>query len=310
MDRPRNSPLRIGAWRVDPALGEISREGEALRLETRTLRTLLCLAERAGQVVGIDELLDEVWAGVIVTPDSVYQAIASLRRTLGDDPRHPAYIATVPRLGYRLVAAVEPLMDDAPAQPPAADFAPDSPPRLAAQRRRPWPWTIAALALALVLGLGSGYLSGAFDTFIPGRTATARSIAVAPFLDLTAAMDEEPFADGMTEELIDRLGRLPGLRVSARTNSFYFKHKRATIAEIARELHADYVLEGSVRKFGRTMRVTAQLVRASDGYLAWTGSYDRPASDILAVQDEIATEVIRALEAGTLGQPASAPSSS
>ncbi|MDO1529149.1 winged helix-turn-helix domain-containing protein [Fulvimonas sp. R45] len=297
MDRPRTTPLRIGAWRIDPSLGEISREGETLRLETRTLRTLLCLAERAGQVVGIDELLDEVWAGVIVTSDSVYQAIASLRRALGDDPRNPSYIATVPRLGYRLVAAVEPLVENAPA--PASAVAAPPPAR---KRRRLLPWAVAAVALALGL-IAFRYVSGALTAPLADRTAPTRSIAVMPFLDLTAAMDEEPFADGMTEELIDKLGRIPGLRVSARTDTFYFKHKRATIAEIARELHVDYVLEGSVRKSGRTMRVTTQLVRSGDGYLAWAGSYDRPASDILAVQDEIAAEVVRALRAGTLGQP-------
>lgn len=295
MDR-RHTPLRIGAWRVDPALGEISRDGETLRLETRTLRTLLCLAERAGQVVGIDELLDEVWAGVIVTPDSVYQAIAALRRALGDDPRDPAYIATVPRLGYRLVAEVAPWTDAAPAATAAASPAPAPLPTW----RRVLPWAVAGLALLLA---AVALRHVAFTTPPADRAAAPRSIAVMPFQDLTTAMDEEPFADGMTEELIDKLGRIPGLRVSARSDSFAFKRKRATIAEIARRLHVDYVLEGSVRKSGHTLRVTAQLVRSGDGYLAWAGSYDRPSSDILAIQDEIAAEVVRALETGTLGRP-------
>jgi len=104
--------LRIGEWCVDPAAGQIVRQGETARLEARTMRLLLCLAEHAGEVVSIEELLSEVWAGVIVTPDSVYQAVASLRRLLGDDPRRPVYIATVPRLGYRMVATVGPWMGD------------------------------------------------------------------------------------------------------------------------------------------------------------------------------------------------------
>ena len=103
--------LRIGEWRVDPALGQISRDGECTRLEARTMRLLLCLAEHAGQVVSIDDLLNEVWSGVIVTPDSVYQAVTSLRRVLGDDPKQPSYIATAPRLGYRMVAKVEPWVE-------------------------------------------------------------------------------------------------------------------------------------------------------------------------------------------------------
>jgi len=96
MNESAKFPLRIGAWRVDALAGEISRSGgEPVRLEARTLRLLLHLAARAGEVVSIDELLDRVWAGVIVTPDSVYQAVTSLRRQLGDDPKRPAYIATV-----------------------------------------------------------------------------------------------------------------------------------------------------------------------------------------------------------------------
>src|ERR1700722_16072715 len=115
-------PLRIGEWRVDPACGQISRNGENVRVDVRTMRLLLCLAERAGQIVSIDDLLTRVWSGVIVTQNSVYQAVASLRRLLGDDIKQPLYIETVPRLGYRMVAAVRPWADEppAPGSPPAA----------------------------------------------------------------------------------------------------------------------------------------------------------------------------------------------
>src|ERR1700683_2296369 len=99
MDQPSGTSLRIRAWRVTPASGQISREGETVRVEARTMRLLLCLAEHAGQVVSIDDLLAQVWTGVIVTPDSGYPAIRSLLRLLGDDAKQPAYIATVPRLG-------------------------------------------------------------------------------------------------------------------------------------------------------------------------------------------------------------------
>src|ERR1700678_3467666 len=100
--------LRIGTWCVNPISGQISRDGESARLEARTMRLLLCLADHAGEVVSIDDLLNQVWSGVMVSSDSVYQAVASLRRLLGDDPKQPAYIATVPRLGYRMVATVSP----------------------------------------------------------------------------------------------------------------------------------------------------------------------------------------------------------
>jgi TolB-like protein len=111
-----SSSLRIGAWRVEPALDQISKDGSTVKLERRAMQLLLCLAEHAGQVVSVEQLLDEVWAGVVVTPDSVYHAVAALRRILGDDTKEPTYIANVPRRGYRLVAPVTP--SQAPAVEP------------------------------------------------------------------------------------------------------------------------------------------------------------------------------------------------
>src|SRR5208282_1203885 len=116
MKPPTNTILRIGDWRFNPSSGELSRDGETTRLEARTMRLLLCLAERPGEVVSIEELLDQVWSGVTVSYDSVYQAVASLRRLLGDDPKQPSYIATVPRLGYRMVAKVSPWPDQSDVQ--------------------------------------------------------------------------------------------------------------------------------------------------------------------------------------------------
>lgn len=87
-----NCAIRIGAWRVDPTLNEMSRDGSTVKLERRLMQLLQCLAEHAGQVVSVEELLDRVWAGVVVTPDSVYHAVASLRRLLGDDTKEPTYI--------------------------------------------------------------------------------------------------------------------------------------------------------------------------------------------------------------------------
>src|SRR5713101_4030035 len=116
MERPTRTMLRVGDWCVNPKSGQISRNGETARVEVRTMRLLLCLAEHAGEVVSIDDLLTQVWSGVFVTQDSVYQSVASLRRLLGDDPKQPTYIATVPRLGYRLVATVSPWVDPSIAQ--------------------------------------------------------------------------------------------------------------------------------------------------------------------------------------------------
>jgi TolB-like protein/Tfp pilus assembly protein PilF len=127
-----------------------------------------------------------------------------------------------------------------------------------------------------------------------------KSIAVLPFADMSEKHDEEYFSDGMSEELIDMLSKIPELRVPARTSSFYFKDKPTTIADIAKALSVLYVLEGSVRKSGGVIRVTAQLIRADNGYHIWSETYDRKLDDVFKVQDEIAGSVVRALKVSLL----------
>ncbi|HUD53924.1 MAG TPA: winged helix-turn-helix domain-containing protein [Terracidiphilus sp.] len=307
---PPNSALRIGDWSVNQTTGQIVRGQESFRaqetdrLEARTLRLLLCLAERPGQIVSIDDLLTRVWPDVTVSPDSVYQAIASLRRQLGDDPRQPTYIATVPRLGYQMVASVSALPDlttDAAQGSVAAQTSPHPPPVLNSSHTRRKAAVPAAIAVALCLVLLAGFLihsraankNPAALSGIPVQTE--KSIAVLPFLDLTQGMKEEEFADGMTEELIDKLAKVPGLRVPPPTSSFVYKGKQVPIAEIARSLGVAYILDGSVRKDGTWVRIATRLVRADNGYVAWSETYDRPFKDILAIQDDIANAVTKAL---------------
>src|SRR5258708_37687449 len=111
MKSPDNPVFRIGAWRVDPALDEISNANETVKLEPQTMRLLVCLAEHAGGIVSVEQLLDQVWKEVIVTPNSVYHAVATLRRILGCDAKNPTYIANTLRRGYRLIAPVVPWVD-------------------------------------------------------------------------------------------------------------------------------------------------------------------------------------------------------
>jgi TolB-like protein/Tfp pilus assembly protein PilF len=131
----------------------------------------------------------------------------------------------------------------------------------------------------------------------------AHSIAVLPFTDMSEKKDQEYFADGMAEELIDMLTKVQDLRVPARTSSFYFKGKSEDIPTIARRLMVAHVLEGSVRKYGNHLRVTAQLVRADSGYHLWSQTYDRDLDDVFKVQDEIANAVVQALQISLMGGP-------
>jgi TolB-like protein/tetratricopeptide (TPR) repeat protein len=127
-----------------------------------------------------------------------------------------------------------------------------------------------------------------------------KSVAVLPFVDMSEKKDQEYFSDGLTEELIDMLTKVPDLRVPARTSSFYFKGKQTKIADIGKELSVAHILEGSVRKSGKTLRITAQLIRVDNGYHVWSQTYDRTLNDIFKVQDEIAGSVVTALKLSLL----------
>jgi len=293
------SAFRVGAWSVDPRSGRIARDGESLRVDDRSMRLLVCLAEHAGRTVTIDQLLDEVWAGAVVSQDSVYQAVTSLRRLLGDDRREPAYIATVPRQGYRLVASVAREVE------PATATRTVSP----SPRRRLGLFAGCAAVVAVALGLvvlGRGNTADTLQSPSPAvsRQQPRQALAVLPFLDLTSqAMKEEYVADGVTEELITRLSRMDGWRVSAPTDSFALKGKTLTVAQTATALDVDYLVDGSLRRSGDTLRVSARVVRAADGSVVWSQSYDRSSRDLLQVQDEIAGQVAEALGRCCQGQP-------
>jgi TolB-like protein/DNA-binding winged helix-turn-helix (wHTH) protein len=334
MDPTTRKLLRIGDWTVDPASSQISRpipgpipdrssaQTETARLEARTMLLLLCLADHAGQVVSIDDLLTHVWSGVIVTPDSVYQAVTSLRRQLGDDPKQPTYIATVPRLGYRMVANVSPWPPTPPPTPSTTEAATNPNPATKPSKKLPtsFLWTATAiLVLALVAaGLGAAIITWVIHGKVSFHRSSSpitptqpslpqKSVAVIPFLDLTQGMKEEEFADGITEELIDKLTKIPGLRVPSATASFYFKDKQIPVADIAKNLGVAYILDGSVRKSGTWIRVDARLIRADNGYIVWSHTYDQPMKNILMVQDDIATAVAKALSTSIGAAPPAQP---
>jgi len=217
-------------------------------------------------------------------------------------PGGEASAAFVARLSQLLSAG-----EGAPlAQPSPTGSTADQAPAPRRSRRPNW----VALSIVLVLVLVGGYV--ALDKLVlskpaspqatPIAPATAapsaipeKSIAVLPFVDMSEKKDQEYFSDGLTEELIDLLAKTQGLEVIARTSSFYFKGRQATIGEIAKTLNVANVMEGSVRKAGGTIRVTAQLIRASDGVHIWSETYDRDLKDVFKVQDEIALGVVQKL---------------
>jgi TolB-like protein/Flp pilus assembly protein TadD len=172
-------------------------------------------------------------------------------------------------------------------------------------RTRALALAVAAVAALILggwwLGKSQGWwarLAGATTT-VPA--ATANSVAVLPFTDLSEKKDQEYFSDGLSDELIDLLGRIPNLRVPARTSSFYFKGKPSTLPEIGKVLHVSHVLEGSVRKSGTALRISAELVNVADDTRVWSETYDRTLDDVFKVQDDIANAVVTALKVTMLG---------
>ncbi len=157
----------------------------------------------------------------------------------------------------------------------------------------------------LVLSKPEGASSAPAHPLPPPAAATIaqKSVAVLPFLDLSQKKDQEYFSDGLTEELLDQLAQVPDLKVPARTSSFYFKGKQTPTADIAKALGVANILEGSVRKAGSTMRVSAELIRADNGFHLWAHTYDRDVKDVFKVQDEIAASVVEALKSKLLPVP-------
>jgi len=265
MTAPDDPIFRIGAWRVVSALDQISKGNETVKLEPRMMQLLVCLAEHAGRVVSVEQLLDQVWKDVIVTPNSVYRAVATLRRILGDDAKNPAYIANTLRRGYRLVAPVVRSADGQSVQ--GADSS-----------------------------VTSAEASTLPDTNSTTTPMTDRSIAVLPFVDMSEKQDQGYFADGMAEEVVNLLTKVPGIRVIGRTACSQFKGKSEDLRRIGSVLGAAYAVEGSVRRSGNRLRVTAQLIATQDGSHLWSGSYDKDFDEVFSVQDQIAAGLVRALQ--------------
>src|SRR5437660_5095136 len=180
---------------------------------------------------------------------------------------------------------------------------PNLPSKLEAVKKRHAHVRWAAVAIGLLV-LGAIVAAFMIVSRRPITSLTAspeKSIAVLPFVDMSAGKDQEYFSDGISEELLNPLAKIPQLQVTARTSSFAFKGKEIGVPEIARTLHVAHVLEGSVRKAGNSVRITAQLIKAGTDTHLWSQTYDRKLDDIFAIQDEIAADVVKQLKVTLLG---------
>jgi TolB-like protein/DNA-binding winged helix-turn-helix (wHTH) protein len=277
MDPAESVIYEFGPFRLDMADRTLFKDGEILPLPPKALDTLAVLVKNQGKVVEKSVLMEAVWPDTFVEENNLSQNISSLRKALGD----PDYIQTVARRGFRFVGGARQFVT------------PPSLPREASSAavRKPRRWQLW-LALAAVLVAGAlvarpYFLRRTIPT--PGKIM----LAVLPFLNLSNDPSRDYLADGMTEEIITQLGSLDPLHlgVIARTSAMQYKNTRENTAQIARELGVNYLLEGSIRRSGERLRVTAQLIQARDQTHIWAGNFDRDVTDILQLESEVARAI-------------------
>jgi TolB-like protein/DNA-binding winged helix-turn-helix (wHTH) protein/Tfp pilus assembly protein PilF len=286
----------FGSYRLDHVERVLLRDGQPITIPPKDLETLLVLVERAGHIVEKEELLEKVWPGVFVEEGNLARRIFNLRQVLGDSEDGRKYIETIPKRGYRFVAAVREDGEPAaahPAAPQTSEPAPTAVPAPLGQKRSLWVWPLTLLvALAVTTFLVSQH-------FWPPRNPSQQRamLAVLPFVNLSGDAHEDYFADGLTEEMIAQLGQLQPaqLGVIARTSTVRYKDTKETATQIARELGVGYLLEGSVRRGGDRVRVTAQLIQAAEQTHLWAETYERPLTDVLSIQREIAEKITHSL---------------
>lgn len=279
---------RIAGWAVEPATGRITRDGEEVALEPKVMDVLVYLSRHKGRVVSREELEASVWAGRVVSYDAVTNAIIKLRRAFGDDSRRPRVIETLSKKGYRLIADIEPLVDSPAGTPPAV--------RPGGGRETLYKRKGLAAALGALLAftlLVAWWLYGRTGPALP--LADGASIVVLPFENITADPAQAYFSNGVTEDLITELSKIPGLAVIARGSAFAYGSEDS-LERVHRELGVRYVLRGSVRREGARVRVNAQLIDAASGRHLWAERYDETLEDALALQASITREIAGVLE--------------
>lgn len=293
---PAKRVLQVGDWLVDPALNEVRRGEEAIRLEPKAIEVLVHLAGKAGDVVGRDELLAAIWPGVVVGDDALTQAITKLRRALGDEAHKPRYIETISKRGYRLLAPVGRL---APGEPGSAPKA---------KRESPWRRRAYGLAAAVAILLVMAVVFRGFPevgrklglgwpmVVTEGSPTGARPVvAVLPLANLSGDASRDYFSDGVTEDIITALGRFSSLRVLSRNAVEPYRNRAEMLKAVRGELGVRYVLQGSFRESGGRIRVVAELSDAEKGIVIWSDRYEGEGKDVFDIQDRIVTNIVGVL---------------
>jgi len=269
---------RFADLQFDTGRRLLTRNGQAINLTKLCFDVLKVLVEAGPDLVSHDELIDRVWGSDrVITPENLAQRIHLLRESIGDEAANPTYIEGVRGQGFRLIPLVEIEMPrPVTAHPP---------------KRRYWLPALIGIAAVGILVVWTA----SQRNVVPLPQIDQKSVAVLPLKNIGGNPENEYLSDGITEALLNAIAQLPGLKVTARTSSFFFKGKDIDARVIAAQLGVTYLLEGSVQRVGNKLRAVAQLIEAETGYHLWSETYDRDMSDIFAVQDDIANSVARAM---------------
>jgi DNA-binding winged helix-turn-helix (wHTH) protein/TolB-like protein/Tfp pilus assembly protein PilF len=284
-----DATLQVGGWTVEPALNQLCAGGRTCKLEPKAMALLRCLAERPGQVVSREALLSAVWPGVVVGDDSLTQAVIKLRKALGDTAESPAYIQTIPKGGYRLVAPVVVKQESVP-EPTESD----TPTVHLARKSRIGVFAVAGVTALLVVAAAAWWIKG--DGGVSPRTfATAEATRAAqPSVSIRAfeALGDEPqvalLARGLTADLVTDLSKVFGLSVITDTPS---------AGPAAATPPSRYLVTGSVQRAGDRLRLHVHLTDAQTGKQLWSERFDRTVSGLFAIQEELVPKILQILPA-------------
>ena len=299
------SAVRFGVFEVDFKARELRKHGIRLNLRgEQPFQVLSILLERPGEVVTRDEICKRLWPAetFVDFEHGLATAISKIRDVLGDSSDNPRYIETHPRRGYRFIADVTPIGETRNRPKSLPQTAPEEKHEVLgeadrqsqAEKRRPWRPAWLMFALSLVLALLALL---AWKTY--PRKATSgniRSLAVLPLESLSGDASQDYFADGMTDALITDLGQIRALRVISRTSVMSYKRVRKPLPQIARELNVDAVVEGTVLRFGDQVRITAQLIQATDDKHLWAETYEGDLGNTLTLQNNVARAIAKQIQ--------------
>lgn len=282
MSGPTPGVFRFDVFEADVQAGELRKSGTPVKLQGQPWQVLVALLEQSGRIVTREELRDRLWpTGTFVDFDhSLNIAVNKIRDALGDDAAQPRFVQTVARKGYRFIAPIETVAEQASAD---------------AARRFDARW-VAAIAIGIVATIAAGIVWRTLPF-----SSHRHTIAVLPLRSLNGDPDAGYFSDGLTDEIIYNLSVIDGLEVKSRTSSFQFKGRDVNVRDVGRALKSDLVLEGTLLRGTGRVRLNVALVRASDDVTIWTQHYDRDAHDIFAVQDDISRAIVNELRLKGIG---------